>query len=638
MTLDNWRAQNATLQFSDGVNEIKGKNGSGKSSFFNAWVWLLTGTDAEDRQNAELFDKNETLNNDTPAATVTAVLEVDGVELKLARSAKSAFVRRRGREEYEKSSSDKYSFFVDDIEISASAYGEKVSTLFNDQPTDVIKMIVNPNYYNTLEWKKLRTIFQRMVGEIKESDFEGDYSLIEPIVAKVGFESAKLSVATQVNLLKKQLDTVAADIRALTSSLPDLSGCDNAEKKIEADKERIAQIDAEIAGMTDANKPFVEKRRAEEEEIARLEETIKSGQAMFSLRYEDVVMKLEQAYKSKKAIVDEVVAYNVSLDAKRKVMQRDIESARSDVDYLENEYKQLKEKNAECKGREFSEECPYCHQQLPYERLAEERAKFNAAKDAEHEHIVERGRDVANRLAERRDRLNALQAEYDSLTAKDLPSADVEREAWLAAKAAHKSYMETDECANVLKQIEKLRAALTEIPTAHGFEELTKEKADLLDEIKLMSEITAYRTIFHKTEQAIEAKKQEQQTVAQTLAFEEHKLIKFVEYEREKAAIISTRANQYLRIARVDMLSQNKNGDWADCCTVTVGGVGITANTASKIQASVDICSAFQSYFEIAAPIFIDDVNNIDYQLIPDTKGQQIRLRFDKAYNKPTTI
>jgi hypothetical protein len=61
-------------------------------------------------------------------------------------------------------------------------------------------------------------------------------------------------------------------------------------------------------------------------------------------------------------------------------------------------------------------------------------------------------------------------------------------------------------------------------------------------------------------------------------------------------------------------------------------------NRASVIRTGVDVANAFQRYFEIQAPLFIDDVDCIADELIPQTEGQQIRLRFDENYETLTIV
>ncbi len=58
LSIQDWRGQNRVINFSSST-EIKGRNKSGKSTVFNAFLWLMTGADAEDRVNYKLFNEKK---------------------------------------------------------------------------------------------------------------------------------------------------------------------------------------------------------------------------------------------------------------------------------------------------------------------------------------------------------------------------------------------------------------------------------------------------------------------------------------------------------------------------------------------------------------------------------------------------
>ena len=102
LTLQDWRAQNKVVEFTDNT-EIIGYNKSGKSSVYNGFLWLLTGCDDMDRSNYNLFDNTIEQTHDTSKiASVEGVFEVDGVEYTLKRTAEIGWTRKKGRDEWER--------------------------------------------------------------------------------------------------------------------------------------------------------------------------------------------------------------------------------------------------------------------------------------------------------------------------------------------------------------------------------------------------------------------------------------------------------------------------------------------------------------------------------------------------------
>ena len=66
----------------DNVTTVRGANGTGKSTLFNGFLWLLFGKDVQDRKDYEVRTHNAdgTLLHEVECS-VTGILEIDGQEL-----------------------------------------------------------------------------------------------------------------------------------------------------------------------------------------------------------------------------------------------------------------------------------------------------------------------------------------------------------------------------------------------------------------------------------------------------------------------------------------------------------------------------------------------------------------------------
>ena len=156
--LENWRAQNMRVDFSENKTVIKGRNESGKSTIYNAFLWLLTGCDEYDRTNFRLFDDTIEQTKETSLpAIVEAVISIDDVEYKLKRTATIGWTRKRGKVEWERKGSDNYTFSIDDIERSATDYRSFIESQL--LPIDKLKIAINIGYILSLDWKECRKIF-----------------------------------------------------------------------------------------------------------------------------------------------------------------------------------------------------------------------------------------------------------------------------------------------------------------------------------------------------------------------------------------------------------------------------------------------------------------------------------------------
>jgi len=121
IALKEWRGQNHKITLKDGRNVLRGRNSCGKTSIYEAFVWVLSGyTNPNSPKNHNLYNNREELSKDTPYASVTITLSIDGVDYTIERKASPNFVRRRASSEWEKASSDKYLYYIDNIEVSVA--------------------------------------------------------------------------------------------------------------------------------------------------------------------------------------------------------------------------------------------------------------------------------------------------------------------------------------------------------------------------------------------------------------------------------------------------------------------------------------------------------------------------------------
>ena len=210
LTLQDWRGQNKVINFGHNT-EIKGRNKSGKSGCFNAWLWLLTGADEQDRINYKLYDDTLPLTyENSKLAYAEAVLDIDGVEYTLKKTAKQGWTRKKGREEYEKKATDDYKFYIDSIERSASDYKSFIEENF--APIEKLKIMLNIRYYQSLDWEDMRKHFESLVGNIDESEMKGDYTDILNDLRKYPIDEVKSSYKSKIKAVKSSVESLPITI------------------------------------------------------------------------------------------------------------------------------------------------------------------------------------------------------------------------------------------------------------------------------------------------------------------------------------------------------------------------------------------------------------------------------------------
>lgn len=640
LTLENWRAQNRTIDFSD-KTIIRGANGTGKSSITAAFLWLLQGVDEYDRSNYDLYDntKEFTYENAIPAV-VEGVFDIDDVEYTFKRSAKQKWTRPRGKSEYVKDKSDEYTYYIDGLAVSAKVYKERIEGLFADM--DKLKLMLNVRYYQLLDWKTLRKHFSDLVGVIDESELKGDYSSIKDLLAKhLTTEAVKEKLRQEINPLKKTNESIESEIKGMKAMLPSLEGVDEATAMIAEKQARVAEIDKEIMGLGTANKPFIEKREKELADIRSKKEELSLAEKEWNDEQGSKVSDIEKSIQDIDAINKQTFDENNKIESQRKSLSRQIEMAQQQVQFQTEDLERLRKENMEIKARVFDENltCQSCGQPLPLDKITELKEAFYAKREADHKACVEKGLRVKDNIAKQNELIDDLNKQISELPeSQPIMSKDALLNELDDAKLNAIPFEHSEIYKILNNQLEFMESHLTIVPEVNSTE-LMVEKNKLNADIRELNAITAKKVAYDNGLRQIEAKEKEQSNVGIELARLEGLYDKCVEREREWASIVRDRANKHLHFCKVEMTELSKAGELNDICSITIDGVDVgVANTARQIVAGIDIAEAFQMNAGLNLPLFIDNAEQICDCNIPVVSNQKVLTYVDANYRELTVI
>ena len=641
LTLENWRAQNREIDFSC-KTIVRGANGAGKSTVTDAFFWLLTGVDAQSRTNYDLYDntKEFTPENAEPAV-VEGVFDIDGVEYTFKREAKQKWTRKRGTNVYEKAKSDDYTYYIDGLAVSAKSYNERVEALFAD--IDKLKLMLNVRHYQILDWKVLRKHFADMVGVVSKDELKGDYSAIAPLLAKYendptfkgdALATVKEKLRQQINPLKDSMERFDSEIKGMKAMLPDLDGVEDAKVAIEEKRTRIEEIDREIVGMGDANKPFIEKRNAEIAAIAEKKRLIELARQEWEERQNEPIAELRKKLFDLQSENCRIGNANNVAKQRKAAIERQIEAAKQQYEYFDKERDRLKAEKEKAVAAVFDDNrtCPTCGQPLPDDMVAQMKKDFYETRDETVAAIIERGKKVRAMRDEQFTLIAELEAQLNSIEIKPLLDA-----AAIEADIESVNVQPYDDSALMI-ELKEMEDSLTVVPVLNT-EALLTEKATLDREIQELQKIVAKESRLAEDNAKITAKESEASATGVELAKLEGLFNKCVEREREWASIVRDRANKYLHYCKVEMTELNKSGDLVDVCTITIDGVDVgVANTARQIIAGIDIAEAFQQNAGLNLPLFIDNAEQICDCNIPAVDNQVVLTYVDDKYPELTII
>ena len=624
---------------------VYANNGVGKTTLMDAFLWLLLDKDSTDRTVFKIKpqdEKGQDINN--LQIEVEAQLAVNGQPLLIKKMQEEKWTKKRGAETYELTGNT-VSYWWNEMPVKAGEFKDKVSELVSE---DIFKLITNPLYFNTkLDWQKRHEILLVMSGDMTDEQvIETDNSLcnLKEILNGRNIEDYKKILADKLKGLKKEHDDIPPRIDELTSSLPQENIDYMATEK---------QLD-ELKGTLNGIEILLTSKQQQANEVAK-----KWGElGQLNNKLENLKRKLsDEANKDKISLLQE----KQELETGRVVLQNSINLLKKDIENTNNqleinikkreelltEWQKLKKNVAEYQSLEFAEPsennfiCPTCKQDLPIEekesRIANLRSNFEKHKA---DNIYKCNKDLENnknyglKLKEDTEKLNKiLEDNNDEIIAKeksltelkikienlqviiDLPTKEVE-------------YTQYPEYVELIAKIEKLKTEL-EKPIEDTSSPLLTQKTNIQNQINDCNAILNSKAETEKKKARIEELKEEEKRIASKIAeLEGHKYL-IEKFTASKVNMLEDKINSNFKFVKFKLFNIQVNGGIAECCTAMVNTNGsyvdfADANAAGKINAGIDIINALNSFYEVQAPIWID--NREGTSELAETNNQIINL------------
>ena len=656
LEINDFRAKSITIDFKESTS-ISGENGVGKSTIMKAWNWLLSGyTDSYSPMNSALFDDSKELTPDTPTARVKAVVDIDDMEYTIERTATAKFTRKRGTTEYVKDTSDQYNFYIDNIEVKSNDFKQWIEN--NICQSDMVTYVLDGSFLTSMieeDKKGSRKVLEKIVGEIKEEDFKGDYSILKEDMKKYTIEQIEERTKREIVPIKDRMSKIPALIDTHAATIAEYSSkdFDGIMKEIEKRKKEIEDIDNKILGNGDAIKPILGERNHLLDLINQKSAELNSERFKFNKANFDAEAELKKELDAAKAANNSSVSkyeFAKKLIEQKRVMAKYVKES---IVAVEGAYNLAKKDLSEIKARVFTDDkCAYCGQELPEEMLNEAKEKFNARKKADIDSCVARGKSVAKQKEELESKLASVNDEIEDrvATVGDSPSlidvTEIEcRYNALKEENKGKRFEDTETYSRLMGEIEEFKRNMPEIPENDNAA-LTEAKKVLMGTIDNLNREYGIKFKIEELRGKIKELKDEEKELGSDLAILEGKLAKCAEYKQEKADIISYRINGKLKESTIDMWSRQKDGNLVpDVVLKGKNGVRFSSlNFSDRIRTCIDIQRMFMEHFGISLPVWVDESSCFSSNNFPIIEGQviylfasespMIEVSYDNKFNK----
>lgn len=600
---------------------VQGGNGTGKSTLMAAFLWLLTGKDAQGRENYNVFplgtDGNR-LSGCSP--TVTATLSMpDGHTLILQRSICERWTKRRGSAETEYNG-DETRYFIDEVPVSA---GEYSSAIFGVFPEKLLPLLLNAVWFSeqTKDYKERRRLLLEQFGSLQPADVFTANPELSDLESMLGTHSVDEFSRICTERRKRYKDSLSAlparidENRKQLHPVSDARAVKNERSKLNVE---IAKLQYEIEHTTaDAvqrhNQQELEKVQQYLEMIPNKRRVLESSSNAGWL--EEHNRRIDDAARGKQNAMCRVE----TLAAELRSLNRERDLLAAERDRLRVEWVEVNRTVPD-----IAQTCPTCGQALPAELVQEAQENFNVSKSERLSDIAAKGAKAAQDVETMEQKTARLREDLDTCE-RAAKAATAAYDMVIAEKPPVTQmglFAELDAEEKELKaRAEELRQAIQ--ASAQAAEQVVQEKRQKLADMQAQSDAMTSRLAEIERNAALETRIQEleaeQRDTLHQLEEAERGLSMCEEYTRTLVTLLTERVNKHFPTVRFKLFEQQKNGGLREVCEAMVDGVPYGAlNTASKMQANVEIVQAFSRAADISLPLFLDNRESVTDLTLPD--------------------
>lgn len=628
-----------------GSTIISGRNGTGKSTVKDAFLWLLFGKNSNGDTDfgIKTQDENGVTIPNIPHE-VSGIISVNGNDIKLRKS----LVEKWSKDSFGDMSVFKGNvneYYINDVPKKKSEYDAYIDDICSET---MFRTITSVDYLVKLPKDKLRSFLFDMVGDFSDYEIagsdEGLNELLDMLSGKT-MEELRKQVSAEKSAIKKELADIPARIDELERTKPEEKDWVSIEKSISERKERLSFVNAKI----EENKAYFSKSneiiRSKENELSDARKSLlkAKGEAASKAEYEYRLIADEQrkakvrAEEVKKLISDRELFISRNNEM---ILQRE-----QRIDELNAKLSSMREKWHEINDSKFKMDeeliCPTCKQKIVGEfakdKIAELEDHFNENK--------------AFKLNENKVEALSIKQKIEHLSI-ELKNANSDKQKFTDEIAFYSEELKNiqnsdayckviespdvdaivsidDEVINASELVSKLENELSELYYSRSKEQpsnnLSEEREEILSEIERLNELLYDKQQIERVESRKSELVSRQRSLSQELANKE-KVESYIDrFNKNKVTMTEERINSKFSMIKWKMYNQLINGGEEQTCIPLINGVDYKdANTASKINAGIDIINAVSTHYGVFAPIFVDNAECVNELM--KSESQLIRM------------
>ena len=619
--------RNLLVDFVGNVTTISGDNGTGKTTIFDAFTWVLFGKDSEDRKafNVKTLDKDGNPIEKLPHE-VTATYVVDNQIVTIRRCFTEKWQKRRGSaiEEFTGHEEER---FINDVPYSVKDFTSKINELFCSE--EIFKLITSPFAFNGLKTDKQRNILTTMIGEISDAEIANGYidfqELLQNLQGKTLDEYRK-EITAKKRVIKTEITTIPSRIDEQKRNVIDVNTNIIAE---EANKleQRLSEINAQLTDIVNAEEASNKAISEQYDVIRRKERELNNLKIKVTT---DVMQEYNDTMQRISIINGKIDLVKADSDRKQAMIARYkeiIENCNQRRNELIANWKSINAESLVFDDNEFI--CPTCKRPFDEGEIAIRKAKMIENFNEDKTRRLARNNELGKQ--NNADKIKAENAVKELQLGIEDNSAEIAVLLQSLPKTVEKpntdlAIANNEEIKALQAEIDNLRQKVTAPTTNESKQQLISER----DSINLILRESQRQLALADNNKRIGDRiaELELQYRSQCEALAELERIEHIieQFSKRKTELIEHKVNDLFSVVKFKMFESLINGGEVETCVATINGVPFAdLNSASRINAGLDIINAISKHYDVVAPIFIDNAESINE--IMATQSQQVRLQ-----------
>lgn len=637
------------LELSDlsSVTNIYGDNATGKTTIFDAFIWLLFDKDSSDRSTFEIKPLDEN-NNVIPKTEneVSAVLLIDGKPLPLKKIHKEKWVKKKGSIEAEFTGNETL-YYWDDVPVKRNEYKTNIEGIISEE---VFKLITSPTAFNSLKWQDQRQMLVSLTNITDESIANSDpdfKELFSKLSETKTIDKYERQIKSSISDSKKKIKELPTRIDEVERGKPEAFDFNALEKELEVKLSEKSNIDKQIKSKLEAEKTVLEKQSEVQQKLFDIDRQVLKIQ-------NDLKKKAIQEANAKNEVLNSYDQKLSKIVSNLEDYNKGISRYNSRLNELTEDYKRIDDEISKTRdewikwnAKEFELEegqtaCPTCSREFEKDKIEQivnqAKESFESIKNSSLSRLNEKGTrlknelesiknefsDIEKRLEKGYNLINELEAE------KKLLDENKKKHLKADPEVIYKNLLNSNtDITNLEKQYSILEEYLNSFET-QDVKDLEQLSLNIGLEIDSLKNKLNNKLLIENANKRIKEIESEESSLAKVILDYERELHIIERFTEEKINRLEAAINEKFKYVKFKLFEKQVNGAEVPTCKSMVNGVPYSdVNTAGRINAGLDIINTLTDHYGVIAPIFIDNRESVSETI--ETDSQIINLIVKKG-------